>query len=169
LIGETELASWCAGLLSGTVRYDDPAYPVLTWLGGAHAASLSKRQAFGSRNQEYWPRVWGARGLLHVWAPDARRAVIAGLSDPAWRVREMSAKIVRAQELADAETELAALVADPVPRVRAAALLSMGRVGESEHAEMVARSRSDSSPLVRRAAEKALEELAGRLDLRFRE
>ncbi len=169
MIGASEVASWCAGLLSGKIRYGDHGYPPLTWLGGAHAASLMKRQAFGSRNQDYWPRVWGARGLLHVWAPDARRAVIAGLSDPAWRVREMSAKIVRAQELADAETELTALAADPVPRVRAAALLGLGRVGESEHAEVVARSRGDRSPLVRRAAEKALEELAGRLEVRFRE
>jgi HEAT repeat protein len=77
----------------------------------------------------------------------------------------MSAKIVRAQELSDAETELTALAADPVPRVRAAALLALGRVGESEHARVVARLGGDASPLVRRAAEKALEELARRLDL----
>jgi HEAT repeat protein len=81
----------------------------------------------------------------------------------------MSAKIVRAQELADAETELTALVGDPVPRVRAAALLALGRVGESEHAGVVGRSRHDASALVRRAGAKALEELAGRLDLRFGE
>jgi len=169
LIGRPEVAGWCAGLLDGTIRYDDPDHPPLTWLGGAHAASLLEREAFGSRDQDYWPRVWGARGLLHVWAADARPAVIGGLSDPAWRVREMSAKIVRAQELADAESELTALVADPVPRVRAASLLALGRVGESEHAQVVARSRRDPSPLVRRAAEKALAELAGRLDLRLRE
>jgi len=161
--------TWCAGLLDGTIRYDDAGHPPLTWLGGAHAASLLQRQAFESRDQEYWPRVWGARGLLHVWAADARPAVIGGLSDPAWRVREMAAKIVRAQELADAETELAALVADPVPRVRTAALLALGRVGETEHAQVVARSRRDASPLVRRAAEMALAELAGRLDLTLRE
>jgi len=168
LLGRLEVAGWCAGLLDGTVRYDDPRRPPLTWLGGAHAASLMRRQAFESRDQDYWPRVWGARGLLHVWAADARPAVIGGLSDPAWRVREMSAKIVRAQELADAEAELTALVADPVPRVRAAALLALGRVGESEHAQLVASSRRDASPLVRRAAEKALGELARRLDLRLR-
>jgi len=169
LIGRPEVVGWCAGLLDGSIRYDDPGHPPVTWLGGAHAASLLKRHAFESRDQDYWPRVWGARGLLHVWAAEARRAVIGGLSDPAWRVREMSAKIVRAQELADAETELSALVADPAPRVRAAALLALGRVGESEHAQAVARSRRDSSPLVRRAAEMALGELAGRLDLRLRE
>jgi hypothetical protein len=169
LIGPAEVASWCAGLLSGTVRYDDHDYPPLTWLGGAHAASLAQRQAFGLHNQEYWPRVWGARGLLHVWVAEARRAVIGGLSDPAWRVREMAAKIVRAQELADAEAELTALVADPVPRVRAAALLALGRVGESEHAQAVVRLQRDPSPLVRRAAEKALEELARRVDLSLRE
>lgn len=94
---------------------------------------------------------------------------MGGLSDPAWRVREMSAKIVRAQELADVEAELTALVADPVPRVRAAALLALGQVGESEHAQLLVRARIDTSPLVRRAAEKGLEELAGRLDLRFGE
>ena len=169
MIGRPQVASWCAGLLDGTIRYDDQGYPPLTWLGGAHAASLLQRRAFESRNQEYWPRVWGARGLLHVWAADARRAVIGGLSDPAWRVREMSAKIVRAQELADAETALTALVADPVPRVRAAAILVLGRVGESEHAQVITHARRDQSLLVRRAAEKALEELAGRVDLRFRE
>jgi len=167
LIGRREVADWCAGLLRGTIRYADPGHPPLTWLGGAHAASLLERQAFGSRCQEYWPRVCGARGLLHVWAADARTAVVGGLSDPAWRVREMSAKIVRAQELADVEPELTALVADPVARVRAAALLALGRVGESEHAQVAARSQHDPSALVRRAAGKALEELAERLDLRF--
>jgi HEAT repeat protein len=102
---------------------------------------------------------------MHVWAEDATRATIRGLSDPEWRVREISAKIVRAQELADAELELTALAADPVPRVRAAALLALGRVGESEHARVVARLERDESPLVRRAAANALEELARRLDL----
>jgi hypothetical protein len=169
LIGRREVASWCAGLLNTTIRYDDPDYPNLTWLGGAHAASLSQRNAFESRNQDYWPRVWGARGLLHVWDPDAKGAVIRALSDPAWRVREMSAKIVRTQELADAEQELTVLVVDPVPRVRAAALLALARVGEYEHARVIDRARRDASPVVRRSGAKALQELSSRLDLKFRE
>jgi hypothetical protein len=49
--------------------------------------------------QEYWFRVWAARGLLYVWIPTAEPAVLAGLHDPAWRVREMCAKVARRRAL----------------------------------------------------------------------
>ena len=45
------------------------------------------------RNQ-YWRRVWGARGLLYAWADEAEGAVVAALDDERWRVREMAAKVV---------------------------------------------------------------------------
>lgn len=167
LIGETEVARWCAGLLAGSVAYDDPRRPPLTWLGGRHAASLLGRRAFLSRSQDYWPRLWGARGLMYVWEVDSRDAVIGGLADSAWRVREMSAKVVRSRELVDAETALVALAADPVPRVRVAALLALGRVGEVEHGEVVAQRTADRDASVRHAAGRALTELARRLDFSF--
>jgi hypothetical protein len=70
---------------------------------------------------DYWPRVWGARGLLYVWHADAQGAVVQGLADPAWRVREMCAKVVSRRDIADAPSLLSALASDPVSRVRVAA------------------------------------------------
>jgi len=78
----------------------------------------------------------------------------------------MSSKVVRSRELADSETRLAALAADPVPRVRAAALLALGRVGEVEHEKILAEHLTEIDPEVRVAAAKALDELEKRLDLR---
>ena len=43
LIGEAEMAAWCAGLLDGSITYDDPRRPPITWLGGRHAAALKVR------------------------------------------------------------------------------------------------------------------------------
>lgn len=51
-------------------------------------------------------------------APDA---IIGALRDPAWRVREMAAKVVAAHRVGQALDAVAALRDDPVPRVRAAA------------------------------------------------
>ena len=119
-IGEADVAKWCAGLLDASIEFDDPRYPSLTWLGGRHAESLLLIRELGAN--DYWPRVWGARGLMYVWHPDAQGAVVQGLADPAWRVREMSAKVVKRRDIADADALLAALASDPVPRVRAAAL-----------------------------------------------
>jgi hypothetical protein len=65
--------------------------------------------------------VWAARGLLYAWAPVAESAVLAGLHDPAWRVREMGAKVVRRRGIAAAEPVLDRLLDDRVARVRSAA------------------------------------------------
>lgn len=48
-------------------------------------------------------------------------AVLAALGDDAWRVREMAAKVIAKRRLGEALPAVAALRADPVPRVRAAA------------------------------------------------
>jgi hypothetical protein len=69
----------------------------------------------------YWLRVWGARGLLWNWDARAIAAIRAGLADEAWRVREMSAKVVARHLIDDVQPQVADLVHDPVPRVRAAA------------------------------------------------
>src|SRR5271170_7301265 len=42
----------------------------------------------------YWPRVWAARGLLHLWDDAATDAIIEATTHTSWRVREMSAKVV---------------------------------------------------------------------------
>src|SRR5437879_3565205 len=120
-IGERAVADWCAELLEGVVKYDDPRSPPITWLGGRHAAVQMGRGGFVARTQDYWPRVWAARGLLYAWDPGASGAVVAALRDRAWRVREMAAKVVRHRGIARAEPILSALLDDPVERVRVAA------------------------------------------------
>ena len=65
--------------------------------------------------------MWGARGLLHVFAPSAIDSVVAGLADPSWRGREMCAKVVRAHEVGAAAAAAVTLCQDEVPRVRVAA------------------------------------------------
>lgn len=79
-LGEEEVVTWCARLLRGEDRPDDPD---LAWLGGTDDWL------------PYWRRVWGARGLLYVWSDEALEAVAAGLSDPHWRVREAALRVVR--------------------------------------------------------------------------
>ncbi len=119
-IGEGSVATWCAELLNGAVRYDDASHPPITWLGGRHAAA-EYADSFEARRKDYWPRVWAARGLLYAWDPDASGAIVAALRDRAWRVREMAAKVVRRRAIAQAEPILPALLDDPIERVRAAA------------------------------------------------
>ena len=59
----------------------------------------------------------------------------------------------------------AALIGDPVPRVRVGALRALGAVGEHEHVAGVLEARDDPEPAVRRAATRAEERLRTRLDL----
>jgi len=122
-IGQDDAADWCAGLLDGSIAFDDPRRPPIHWLGGRHAAALQLKHGAAWGEQDHWPRVWAARGLLYVWRPGPRSesAVLAGLRDRAWRVREMSAKVARRHKVAAAEPRLVALLDDPRQRVRAAA------------------------------------------------
>ena len=122
-IGQDDAADWCAGLLDGSIAFDDPRRPPIHWLGDRHAAALQLKHGAAWGEQDHWPRVWAARGLLYVWHPGPRSesAVLAGLRDRAWRVREMSAKVARRHQVAAAEPRLVALLDDPRQRVRAAA------------------------------------------------
>jgi hypothetical protein len=80
----------------------------------------------------YWLRVWALRGLLWSWDPAALEAVRGALGDPAWRVREMAAKVVARHLLGEALPMVADLRADPVPRVRAAADRALVRISEAD-------------------------------------
>ena len=159
---QAELGRWCAELLSGDDPRD-PRSPSLAWVGGRHAHLLLSGRVDWDTNA-YWPRVWGARGLLYVWAPQATPAVVAGLGDGHWRVREMAAKVVRHREVGEAADVLPALAGDPVARVRAAAVRALGAVGEAEAAEPIQAAADDERREVRTAAAGALDELARRLD-----
>jgi HEAT repeat protein len=112
----------------------------------------------------YWPRVWAARGLLHVYLPHAESAVVDGLHDDAWRVREMCAKVARAQEIGAAADALHGRTSDEVTRVRVAALRGLARIGEAEDADVVRDCLDDPELDVAGAAEQALREMSRRLD-----
>ena len=159
LVGPDAVVDWCVGLLRGG-DWTAADAPELDWIGGRSSAAMLGTDL----DLRYWPRVWAARALLHAYRPQAEPAVVAGLSDDSWRVREMCAKVVRAHELGSAGDELAPLCADEVPRVRAAAVRALAVVGEAEHAGAVRDCLDDPEPSVRTAASGALRALARRLD-----
>ena len=128
-IGDSAIASWCAEVLSGAVAYADPHRPSIAWLGGRHAASELRRGDVEARSQDYWPRARAARGLLYIYRSVAGEAVLSGLSDPAWRVRELCAKVARRHGIDRAEPILSRLLDDPVARVRSAAEAALYGVG----------------------------------------
>ena len=115
----------------------------------------------------YWARVWAARALRYVWNEGASSSVIHGLGDEHWRVREMSANVVRDYEIADSAERLVALTGEDVPRVRRAAALALGVVGEGEHAAAIRELVDDPDPAVAGAAANALAAMSRRLDRRF--
>jgi HEAT repeat protein len=80
---------------------------------------------------------------------------------PRERIRAACTRWGEEQVVRDCE-ELAPLLADPVPRVRAAAARAVGAVGEAEHAPALRALTKD--PLVRDTAARALGRLAERLD-----
>ncbi|CAM3405836.1 HEAT repeat domain-containing protein [Stackebrandtia soli] len=162
--GDGVIVRWCADLLRGRVSPSDPDSPSLGWIGGRHALSELRVGRIAERGQDYWIRTWAARAFLYVWGPEAIPAVCAGLSDPAWRVREMSAKVVRLREIGEAADLLPELADDETPRVRVAALRAIPVVAEAEAAEAIRGRLDDDDDSVRDAAETALARLSERLD-----
>jgi HEAT repeat protein len=163
-IGSAPFARWCADLLAGRVAHDDPDEPSLLWLGGHHGVELLALDDLAASPHAYWPPVWAARGLLHVWDPLAATAIVEALGHDHWRVREMAAKVVRRWELGDAADALTPLLSDAVPRVRLAAVRALARVGETEQAESVRALARDTDRSVAVAAEEALAHMSRRLD-----
>jgi hypothetical protein len=117
--------SGCVDLLAG--RDVDDA--LVLALGGPHAALVLGGWEGGK--QGYWPRVWAARALLYAWADGATTAVITATADPAWRVREMAAKVIAHHRLGDALNAVAGLRTDPVERVRHAGERAMRVLAEA--------------------------------------
>jgi len=153
-------------LLEGAADVAELPVP-LTYFGGAHAAAELRRGSLRERQQDHWPRIWGARALRYAWVDHAEAAVMTGLRDPAWRVQEMSAKVVALRELGSAADQLGPLVGSEVPRVRVAACRALGVVGEFEHAKLLLGLTDDDSVAVQIAAEAALRRLRLRLDRDF--
>ena len=113
--GTAEVVAGCVALLQGRHVEDD----LIIALGGPGSQKVLD-DGPAQRNQ-YWRRVWGARGLLYAWTDEGEGAVVAALADEHWRVREMAAKVVAKRRIGAALDPVAAMRSDPVPRVRAAA------------------------------------------------
>lgn len=113
--GERAIVVACVAALEGREVSDD----LLLVLGGAPARGVLAGREGGRAG--YWPRVWGARGLLYVFDASAAPALARASRDESWRVREMIAKVAARHRVAEALAAIDALRGDPVPRVRAAA------------------------------------------------
>jgi hypothetical protein len=154
VFGEAVVADRSAALLGGANEGEE----FLLWVGGKHAQGI-----LDGAPALYWPEVWGARTLLYAWDDAAASAVRTGLSNQAWRVREMCARVVIARDLPFAE-DVAPLLTDDVARVRAMAARALGSIGEYEQAVEVKKLLTDPEVEVRRAAGNAVREAAKRLD-----
>ncbi len=165
-LGREVLTGWCADLLAGRTQWGAADRPDIGWVGGRAASSWGAPDHLTDET-DYWFQVWAARTLLHVWDDACAPDVVAGLRHPAWRVREMCAKVAARWEVAAAADQCLVLLDDDTPRVRAAAVRVLGITGEAEHAEGVHRGLEDPEPAVREAAERALQLLQDRLDRRL--
>lgn len=130
----------------------------LLYAGGRHALGILE-----GAPALYWPELWGARVFLYVWDEAAAAPyVVVGLSNQAWRVREMCARVVQLRNLQVAP-KLVELCADEVPRVRAAGLRALAEQGTAEHLEVIARLLRDRDKEVRRTAQQSRDALTARL------
>lgn len=122
--GKRAVVEGCVRLLGG----DTSDISLLVSMGG-----LGVRKFLDGRDHsdEYWFRVWAARGLLWAWDDLATAAVKEALHDEAWRVREMCAKVVARHLVDDALDTVLTLRDDPVSRVRAAANRAVDRLTQS--------------------------------------
>lgn len=117
-LGEDEVVSRSIALLAGLNAGEE----FLLYVGGIHAQGI-----LDGAPALYWPEVWGARALMYAWNDTAADAVEAGLGNQAWRVREMSAKVVGARGLPFTE-QITPLLTDEVARVRAQAARTLGDI-----------------------------------------
>jgi HEAT repeat protein len=156
--GEQAVVSRSLSLLAGNNEGAD----FLLFVGGEHARGI-----IDGAPVLYWPELWGARALLHVWDESvidesASSLLISTLSNPAWRVREMGARLAAARGL-DAASELAEMFGDEVPRVRAAAVRALGAIGSAEDIDRIRVLLKDPEVEVRRAVQQSLDTLRSRL------
>jgi HEAT repeats len=151
--GETDVVERSVALLAGFNVGEE----FLLFAGGTHAKGI-----LDGAPPLYWPEVWGARALLHVWDDSAKDAVVAGLANQAWRVREMCAKVVALRRLPVA-AQLRSMLTDPNSRVRTAAARALAEVGVAADADAIARLFKDPDIDVRRGAGEASKRLMERV------
>ena len=148
--GEDGLVKLAVGLLGGRNEGEE----VLLYLGGRHARGI-----LDGAPALYWPEVWGARALLHVWDDSAASAVLDGVQNQAWRVREMCLKVCAVRVLGDSAL-LKRRLTDENARVRAAAAHALAAVGTTDDLPLLEPLLHDPDKDVRRAAGDARKALA---------
>lgn len=112
--GRAFIVDSCVDLLRGNEVDGD----IIFGLGGPPARWAVDG---GTSGPDYWLRVWALRGLLWLWDESATQVVAEALTDEAWRVREMAAKVVARHRVDAALNALLRLRDDRVARVRTAA------------------------------------------------
>jgi HEAT repeat protein len=120
--GRVDVVGGCIAILRGAT-VDDTLVRAL--------AGLAAESVLGGREggrDGYWPRVWAARGLLYVWDPAASSAIIGAVDDDSWRVREMALKVIARHAVGDGLEAVVRLHADPVARVRQAAIRAAEKI-----------------------------------------
>jgi hypothetical protein len=152
-LGQDDVIARATALIAGLNAGED----FLLAVGGRHAQGI-----LDGAPALYWPEVWGARTFLYVWNDSAAPAVLAGLGNQAWRVREMSAKVVAKRELTY-PAEVAELVTDEVARVRAQAARTLGEIGTASEVDVLRSLLKDPEIEVRREAGGALKKLRAKL------
>ncbi|TFD71520.1 HEAT repeat domain-containing protein [Cryobacterium gelidum] len=131
----------------------------LLYAGGRHALGILE-----GAPALYWPELWGARALLHVWGESAAPYIVVGLNNQSWRVREMCAKVVLLRGL-QVVPKLVRLTTDEHPRVRSAALHALADQGTADNIATIEVRLRDSDKEVRRAAQQARDAIRSRLKL----
>ena len=144
------MAKRAASLLRGRNEGDE----FLLWVGGRHAQGI-----LDGAPALYWPEVWGARALMSAWDDAATDAVLGGLRNQAWRVREMCLKVCAERRL-DVGNAVQRLTTDPVARVRSAAARALAATGDGAQAEALTAMLKDPDKEVRRTAQQSLAALS---------
>ncbi|QWT24428.1 HEAT repeat domain-containing protein [Subtercola sp. PAMC28395] len=151
--GENSVARRARSLLAGGYEGED----FLRVVGGPHAEGI-----LAGAPALYWPELWGARALLYVWDDAAAPAVLAGLANQSWRVREMAARVCATRSIG-IPSDFARLTTDEYARVRSAAARAIAAVGDEASIEVLERLLRDRDKEVRRAAQQSLDALRARL------
>ena len=151
-LGEDGVVERAIALLAGYNAGEE----FLLVAGGTHAQGL-----LDGAPPLYWPEVWGARVLLYAWNDTATDAVLAGLQNRAWRVREMCTRVAALRHL-DVAAELSPLLEDEVARVRAGAARALSEVGTPADALSITALFRDPEVEVRKAAGVANKRLRAR-------
>ncbi len=149
LYGQHNVVERALALLAGK----DETKEFLLFAGGAHAEGI-----INGAPALYWPELWGARVFMYTWDDSAAEPIRTGLRNQAWRVREMCAKVAAFRKLPVAD-ELVPLMADDVPRVRAAGARALAEIGATGQIPAIKALLKDPDIEVRRQAGAALKRL----------